>query len=55
MRGHGRSGKPDNAEGYASQRYAQDFAAVMKAFSLRKPVVLGWLVISTFVVKYNST
>ncbi|KLO08125.1 alpha/beta-hydrolase [Schizopora paradoxa] len=42
MRGHGRSGKPDSAEGFASQRYAEDFAAVMKAFNLHRPVVLGW-------------
>jgi len=42
MRGHGRSSKPDNAEAFASQRYAEDFAAVMKAFHLRRPVVLGW-------------
>ena len=44
MRGHGRSDKPDGSEGYASKLYADDFAAVMKAFNLRKPVVVGWWV-----------
>ncbi|KAH8116707.1 alpha/beta-hydrolase [Phellopilus nigrolimitatus] len=42
MRGHGRSGKPDTIEGYASRLYADDFAAVVKGFNLRKPVVVGW-------------
>ncbi|KAF8905798.1 Alpha/Beta hydrolase protein [Gymnopilus junonius] len=31
MRGHGRSGKPDTVEGYASTLYADDFAAVVNA------------------------
>ena len=42
MRGHGQSDKPDSSEGYASKLYADDFEAVMKAFNLRKPVVVGW-------------
>ncbi|KAH8110104.1 Alpha/Beta hydrolase protein, partial [Phellopilus nigrolimitatus] len=42
MRGHGRSGKPDNIEGYASNLYADDFAEVLRAFGLRKPVLVGW-------------
>ncbi|KAH8103686.1 Alpha/Beta hydrolase protein [Phellopilus nigrolimitatus] len=42
MRGHGRSGKPDSIEGYASNLYADDFAEVLKAFGLRKPVFIGW-------------
>lgn len=48
MRGHGRSGKPGNSEAFASQRYAEDFAAVMKVFNLHRPVVLGWLVFIAF-------
>ncbi|EJD02657.1 alpha/beta-hydrolase [Fomitiporia mediterranea MF3/22] len=42
MRGHGRSGKPINGEGYASNLFADDFAVVMKAFNLHKPVFVGW-------------
>ncbi|EJD03378.1 alpha/beta-hydrolase [Fomitiporia mediterranea MF3/22] len=42
MRGHGRSGKPITEEGYASNLLADDFAAVMKAFNLYKPVFVGW-------------
>lgn len=42
MRGHGRSGKPRAAEAYASQRFAQDFAAVAKAYNLKRPVFAGW-------------
>ncbi|KAH8114077.1 alpha/beta-hydrolase [Phellopilus nigrolimitatus] len=45
MRGHGQSGKPDSIDGYASKLYADDFAEVMKAFGLRKPVVVGWSVL----------
>jgi len=42
VRGHGRSGKPAGAEGYASSLYAADFAAVAKAFSVNMPVFVGW-------------
>ncbi|KAJ7125354.1 alpha/beta-hydrolase [Mycena epipterygia] len=42
VRGHGRSGKPVDAEGYASSLYAADFSAVIKAFSLNMPVFVGW-------------
>ncbi|KAJ7125387.1 Alpha/Beta hydrolase protein [Mycena epipterygia] len=42
LRGHGRSGKPIKAEGYASSLYAADFSAVIKAFSLNMPVFVGW-------------
>lgn len=45
MRGHGQSGKPDTAEGYTSELYAQDFAAVIKAFDVQKPIIVGWYVI----------
>ncbi|EJD03381.1 alpha/beta-hydrolase [Fomitiporia mediterranea MF3/22] len=37
MRAHGRSDKPETEEGYASKLFADDFAAVMKAFNLHKP------------------
>ncbi|KAJ7817275.1 alpha/beta-hydrolase [Mycena olivaceomarginata] len=42
VRGHGRSGKPNSAEGYASSLYAADFAAVAAEFSLHMPVFVGW-------------
>ncbi|KAF4586790.1 hypothetical protein EYR40_010806 [Pleurotus pulmonarius] len=41
-RGHGRSGKPSDAEAYASVHYAEDFLAVAHAFRLSKPVFVGW-------------
>jgi len=44
MRGHGRSGKPEVEEGYTSVRYADDFAAVAKAFHLKAPIFIGWCV-----------
>jgi len=42
VRGHGRSGKPGTAEGHVSSLYADDFAAVIRAFGLTKPVFVGW-------------
>nr|GAT49062.1 predicted protein [Mycena chlorophos] len=42
MRGYGRSGKPKEASAYTSALFAADFAAVMKEFSLSKPVLVGW-------------
>ncbi|PPQ82824.1 hypothetical protein CVT25_009199 [Psilocybe cyanescens] len=42
MRGHGRSGKPDTIEGHASRLYADDFAVVVEAFSLKAPLLIGW-------------
>ncbi|KAJ7935372.1 Alpha/Beta hydrolase protein [Mycena leptocephala] len=42
VRGHGRSGKPIHAEGYASALYAADFSAVAKEFCLNMPVFAGW-------------
>ena len=43
-RGHGRSGKPSNAEAYTSETYAQDWDAVAKAFKVVKPIHVGWYV-----------
>ncbi|KAJ7750082.1 alpha/beta-hydrolase [Mycena maculata] len=42
VRGHGRSGKPRDPEGYASLLYAADFSAVAKEFFLDTPVFVGW-------------
>ncbi|KAL0959908.1 hypothetical protein HGRIS_011573 [Hohenbuehelia grisea] len=44
MRGHGRSDKPASADAHVSARYAEDFSAVSKAFSLDKPLFVGWSV-----------
>ncbi|KAJ3502188.1 hypothetical protein NLJ89_g8999 [Agrocybe chaxingu] len=42
MRGHGRSGKPKREKDHASRLYADDFAAVVKAFNLKSPILIGW-------------
>ncbi|TEB19335.1 alpha/beta-hydrolase [Coprinellus micaceus] len=42
LRGHGRSGKPDTLSGYSSELYAQDFAAVLKTFGIKSPILVGW-------------
>ncbi|KAF8465887.1 Alpha/Beta hydrolase protein [Gautieria morchelliformis] len=42
MRGHGRSGKPEAAEGHVSKLYADDFMTVVAAFGLKKPVLAAW-------------
>ncbi|KZV76589.1 alpha/beta-hydrolase [Peniophora sp. CONT] len=42
IRGHGRSGMPMSPEGHASKLYADDFKAVVDAFELRKPTLIGW-------------
>ncbi|KIP05720.1 hypothetical protein PHLGIDRAFT_73780 [Phlebiopsis gigantea 11061_1 CR5-6] len=41
-RGAGRTGKPSTAESYTSDKFAQDFAAVMDAFQLKRPILDGW-------------
>lgn len=42
LRGHGRSDKPENAEGYQCVRFAEDFSAIKLAFGLDKPIIVGW-------------
>jgi pimeloyl-ACP methyl ester carboxylesterase len=42
VRGHGRSGKPSDVAAWESKRLAEDFDAVVEAFKLDKPFVLGW-------------
>lgn len=48
MRGHGRSGKPEAKESYLSERYAEDYLAVAREFSLKKPLFVGWCVDISF-------
>lgn len=59
LRGHGQSGKPDDAEAYRDgRRWADDLAAVLKASDARKPVVVGWslggVVISNYLAAYGD-
>lgn len=42
VRGHGRSGIPMTPEDHASHLYAEDFKAVVDAYRLHKPVLVGW-------------
>jgi pimeloyl-ACP methyl ester carboxylesterase len=43
QRGHGASGKPWTPESYgATQPFADDIAAVMRATNLKKPTLVGW-------------
>ncbi|MBW9055543.1 alpha/beta hydrolase [Rhizobium mesosinicum] len=59
MRGHGLSGKPDDAEAYRDgRRWADDLAAVLKATGAKKPVLVGWslggVVISNYLAGYGD-
>ncbi|MFT7286532.1 MAG: non-heme chloroperoxidase [Halieaceae bacterium] len=43
LRGHGLSGKPWTPESYAgTEVWAEDIAAVIEAFELDKPIIVGW-------------
>ncbi|KDR80398.1 hypothetical protein GALMADRAFT_154024 [Galerina marginata CBS 339.88] len=42
LRGHGRSGKPNTTEAYTSNLFADDFSAVIKAFSVKSPLLVAW-------------
>src|SRR5436190_16895854 len=43
VRGHGASEKPTDVSRYADDRlFADDVHCVMEAFSLRRPVLVGW-------------
>ena len=42
LRGHGRTGKPSVEEDYSSKKHAEDYAAVVKEFSAKKPIIVGW-------------
>lgn len=45
VRGHGRSGKPEEDEAWEWKRFAEDFDAVVEAYKLHKPFVAGWYVV----------
>ncbi|KIJ46885.1 hypothetical protein M422DRAFT_29072 [Sphaerobolus stellatus SS14] len=42
LRGHGRSGKPLEPAAWTSERFAEDFHAVMSIFRVNKPILVGW-------------
>ncbi|TFK35638.1 hypothetical protein BDQ12DRAFT_737516 [Crucibulum laeve] len=42
LRGHGQSGKPTTAADYTSDKWAQDFAAVVSAYKLKDVIFVGW-------------
>lgn len=44
-RGHGRSGKPEDAAAWESKRLAEDFDAVVRGFGLSRPFVACWCVL----------
>lgn len=59
MRGHGLSGKPDDAEAYHDgRRWADDLASVLKATGARKPILVGWsrggVVLSNYLAAYGD-
>ncbi len=59
MRGHGLSGKPDDAEAYRDgRRWADDLSTVLKATGAKKPVLVGWslggVVISNYLASYGD-
>lgn len=43
-RGQGQSGQPLTTEYYHSERYADDFKAVVDEYKLTKPFICGWCV-----------
>ena len=59
MRGHGLSGKPDDAEAYHDgRRWADDLASVLKATGAQKPILVGWslggVVLSNYLAAYGD-
>jgi len=42
VRGHGRSGKPEDGASWESRRFAEDFDAVVEGFGLKRPFIAGW-------------
>jgi pimeloyl-ACP methyl ester carboxylesterase len=59
MRGHGRSGKPDDVQSYQDgRRWADDLSAVLKASGAENPVLVGWslggVVLSNYLAAYGD-
>lgn len=60
MRGHGFSEKPSDPEAYLDgDMFAEDVAAVIEAFGLDKPVLVGWsfggIVIGDYLARYGDS
>lgn len=59
LRGHGLSGKPEDAAAYQDgRRWADDLASVLKATGAKKPVLVGWslggVVLSNYLAAYGD-
>ncbi|KAJ7688999.1 alpha beta-hydrolase [Mycena rosella] len=54
VRGHGRSGKPVAEAAWESKRLAEDFDAVVEAFQLHRPFVMGWSLGATYITDILS-
>jgi pimeloyl-ACP methyl ester carboxylesterase len=59
MRGHGLSGKPEDAEAFHDgRRWADDLSAVLKATGAKNPVLVGWslggVVLSNYLAAYGD-
>ncbi|ASR42241.1 alpha/beta hydrolase [Xanthomonas citri pv. mangiferaeindicae] len=53
LRGHGRSGKPDDAAAYTDgARWADELAAVIEASGAQAPVLVGWSLGAAVVTEY---
>lgn len=56
IRGHGASEKPSDAARYAEDRtFADDVNAVMDAFDLKRPVLVGWSYAGRIIEDYLET
>ncbi|CAM4198048.1 AB hydrolase superfamily protein YdjP [Bordetella tumbae] len=60
LRGHGRSGKPTEADSYTDgRRWADDLAAIIESTHAHKPVLVGWslggAVISNYLAAYGDS
>jgi len=59
MRGHGLSGRPEDAAAYQDgRRWADDLSTVLKASGVRDPVLVGWslggVVLSNYLAAYGD-
>jgi pimeloyl-ACP methyl ester carboxylesterase len=59
LRGHGLSGKPEDAQAYQDgRRWADDLSTVLKATGAKRPVLVGWslggVVLSNYLAAYGD-
>ncbi|MCM2450875.1 alpha/beta fold hydrolase [Agrobacterium vitis] len=60
LRGHGRSGKPDDVQSYQDgRRWADALSTVLKASGVKNPVLVGWslggVVLSNYLAAYGDS